>query len=112
MSPADPAGGPAAVAPFELVSTGDGRFAARGALTFATARQACALGAQTLAAPASAQIDCSGISSSDSAGLAVLLQWLGAARNAGRHLSYANLPPGLVALAEISEVTQLLGSGV
>jgi phospholipid transport system transporter-binding protein len=112
MSPAAPVAGPAAVAPFELQSTDGERFAARGALTFATARQACALGEQTLAGVASAAIDCSGISSSDSAGLAVLLQWLGAARNAGRHLRYANLPPGLVALAEISEVTQLLGSGV
>jgi phospholipid transport system transporter-binding protein len=112
MSPADPAAGAVPVAPFELLSTGAGRFAARGALTFATARQACALGEQTLTGAAGAAIDCSGISSSDSAGLAVLLQWLGAARNAGRHLSYANLPPGLAALAEISEVTQLLGSGV
>lgn len=112
MSPAHPAAGPAPEAPFELVSTDGARFAARGALTFATARQACALGEQTLAGAANAAIDCSGISSSDSAGLAVLLQWLGAARNAGRHLRYANLPTGLAALAEISEVTQLLGSGV
>jgi phospholipid transport system transporter-binding protein len=112
MRPAEPGARPAGVAPFELVSTDGERFAARGALTFATARQACALGEQTLAGAASAAIDCNGISSSDSAGLAVLLQWLGSARDAGRHLRYANLPPGLTALAEISEVTQLLDSGV
>jgi phospholipid transport system transporter-binding protein len=48
----------------------------------------------------------------DSAGLAVLLDWLSAAKRAGRSLRYAHLPEDLVALARISEVDELLARGV
>jgi phospholipid transport system transporter-binding protein len=48
----------------------------------------------------------------DSAGLAVLLDWLSAAKSAGRSLRYAHLPQELVALARISEVDELLARGV
>jgi phospholipid transport system transporter-binding protein len=69
---------------------------------------------QTLAQTAGAklEIDCGGITLSDSAGLAVLLEWLGAARRAGRSLRYTKLPAGLAALAHISDVQELLERGV
>ena len=58
------------------------------------------------------EVDCAGISASDSAGLAVLLDWLGAAKRAGRSLRYRQLPAGLMALGRISEVEVLLERGV
>jgi len=42
----------------------------------------------------------------------VLLDWLGAMKRAGRALRYTHLPAGLVALARISEVEELLERGV
>jgi len=48
----------------------------------------------------------------DSAGLAVLLDWLGAAKRRGRTLRYTHLPADLTALARISEVEDLLERGV
>jgi phospholipid transport system transporter-binding protein len=100
---------------FELLPAAGGRLEARGPLTFATARAARQLGLRALAAAADGQglqVDCSGVTAADSAGLAVLLDWLGAAKRAGRTLRYTHLPPGLLALARISEVDELLERGV
>jgi len=99
---------------FEVVASGNGRFTARGLLTFATARQAREQGLQSLAGAAGGEleVDCGGITASDSAGLAVLLDWLGAMKRAGRALRYTHLPAGLVALARIGEVEELLERGV
>jgi phospholipid transport system transporter-binding protein len=97
---------------FRLTSSDD-RLLAAGPLTFATARQASAEGDAVLeAAPAAREIDCSGITAADSAGLAVLIDWLGTAKRANRRLRYTHLPKGLTALANISEIAELLDRGV
>ena len=99
---------------FRLAAGAPGTLSAQGALTFASARRASELGAATLAhaAPGKLEIDCRGITASDSAGLAVLLEWLSVTKRAGRSLRYAQLPRGLTALARISEVEELLERGV
>ena len=96
-----------------LVGSAAGHFAASGPLTFATARRARELGLQAFAAAPGEglEIDCAGITACDSAGLAVLLDWLGTARHAGRKLRYTQLPAGIAALARISEVEELLVGG-
>jgi phospholipid transport system transporter-binding protein len=99
---------------FRLAAGGPGTLSAQGPLTFASARRASELGAAALARAAAAklEIDCRGITASDSAGLAVLLEWLSVARRAGRSLRYAQLPQGLAALARISDLEELLERGV
>ena len=99
---------------FRLAAGAPGTLSAQGPLTFASARRASELGAAALshAAAAKLEIDCRGITASDSAGLAVLLEWLSVARRAGRSLRYAQLPEGLAALARISDVEELLERGV
>ncbi len=91
----------------------DGRVLVTGELTFATAREARGTGQRLLRAQPPNQtirVDCSGIEKSDSAGLAVLLDWLGTARSAGQRLAYTNLPAQIIAIAEISELDELLVS--
>jgi len=99
---------------FQLTAAAAGALSAKGPLTFASARRACELGVQMLTQNAGAklEIDCHGITLSDSAGLAVLLEWLAVARRAGRSLRYTKLPEGLAALAQISDVQELLERGV
>ena len=99
---------------FRLAAGAPGTLSAQGPLTFASARRASALGTATLtqAVATKLEIDCRGITASDSAGLAVLLEWLSVARRAGRSLRYAQLPPGLAALARISNLEELLERGV
>jgi phospholipid transport system transporter-binding protein len=101
--------------PFRLVPRADGGFAAEGPLTFASARRARQLGLEALEASAAQQpleIDCQGVTATDSAGLAVLLDWLAVAKASGRSLRYLHLPAGLIALGRISEVTELIERGV
>jgi phospholipid transport system transporter-binding protein len=98
---------------FRLAPAANGRFDAQGPLTFPTARAARLAGLEALAtAPPSLEIDCTGVTVADSAGLAVLLDWLAAAKLSGHALKYTGLPQDLTALARISEVEQLLARGV
>jgi phospholipid transport system transporter-binding protein len=111
VAAAPPAAGAAAL---QLTRTADGAIDVHGPLTFATARRALALGREVLGKSGvpTVQIDCSGVTACDSAGLAVLLEWLGLAKQAARQLHYTHLPQGLTALARISEVEELLTRGV
>ena len=103
----------AAPAPFRLAAGADGGLSAQGPLTFATARAARLLGLAALKdSPQVKQIDCAGVSACDSAGLAVLLDWLAAAQLAGRSLRFTSLPEELMALGRISDLDPLLARGV
>ena len=113
----------------EVVAAGPDRLDVRGSLTFPTARRAYEAGLRVIrdgadaasaragAGSASAtsasplQIDCAGVTESDSAGLAVLIEWLAAAGRAGRHVRYSNLPEGIRATAAISDVATFLEAG-
>jgi phospholipid transport system transporter-binding protein len=103
-----------AAAGFRLEGAGEGRLAAHGPLTFASARAARALGLAALndGGRGPLEIDCQGVESTDSAGLAVLIDWLGAARVTGRSLRYRGLPADLSALARISQIEEFLAKGV
>jgi phospholipid transport system transporter-binding protein len=99
---------------FEIVAGDDGRSHVRGSLTFVTARRAREEGLHKFrgCVARACEVDCSGITASDSAGLTVLLDWLARAKRDGRSLRYVNLPAGLVAIAKISAVVELLQTGV
>lgn len=56
------------------------------------------------------QIDLSDVGQADSAGLALLIDWLATAQQFGKGLRYLNLPPTLESLAQLSEVTELLAA--
>jgi len=88
----------------------DGRVTVTGDLTFASARDARQLGVLVLEGSRAQRIhiDCSGVTRADSAGLAVLLDWLAWGRRNSRTISLENLPASLVAIARISEVDGLL----
>lgn len=113
-APAIGIAGGAAPAHFEVVVTSPGRFAARGAINFANARSARSEGLHALRTSSARdlEVDCSGITHSDSAGLAVLLDWMAIMKREGRPLCFANLPSGLVAVARISGVDEMLQKGV
>ena len=83
-------------------------------MVFATARAARETGLSAFGATSAQaiQIDCGRVTASDSAGMAVLLDWLTFARSSGRSLRYRNLPAQVEALARISEVLEFLEHGV
>jgi phospholipid transport system transporter-binding protein len=98
----------------EILERSGGRIEVNGALTFATARKARQQGLHLLAVSSVRvlEVDCSGVTASDSAGLAVLLDWLAAAKHANRSLQLRNLPEPIRAVAQISDVADILEAGV
>ena len=87
-----------------------GRVVVTGELTFGTAREARQVGVLVLESSRAERIvvDCAAVTRADSAGLAVLLDWLAWGRRRSRAVSLQNLPAPLVAIARISEVDELL----
>jgi len=87
-----------------------GRVTVQGELSFATAREARQIGLLVLESSPAERIviDCAGVTRTDSAGLAVLLDWLAWGRRRSRPVSLTNLPTALLAIARISEIDGLL----
>lgn len=63
------------------------------------------------AAQGQLRIDLSAVAAADSAGLALLIDWLACARSAGKPLVYERIPDALMALARLSDVEPLLKKG-
>ncbi len=93
-----------------IAESAPGRYAVRGSLTFATARRARDEGLRALAsAPEpSIEVDLGEVGAADSAGLAVLIEWLAWARRSGRGLRFSRVPETLCAIARICEIEGLL----
>jgi len=96
----------------EISEPTQGRVVVSGELTFATAREARQVGTLVLEGSRAPDlvVDCAGVTRADSAGLAVLLDWLAWARRRSKTLRLENLPASLVAIAKISEVDGLLAA--
>jgi phospholipid transport system transporter-binding protein len=89
--------------------TGDaGHYRLGGAAGYGNARLLLEAGRRRLGSSARADVDLSGLTALDSAGLAVLITWLAEARGAGRELAYRDLPASLVATARVAGVESLL----
>lgn len=78
-----------------------------GALTMLTAPAMLEVGRRR-AAEADLVVDFSAVTEADSAALALLLDWLRAARAAGHGVSFRALPAGLASLAALYDVDTLL----
>jgi phospholipid transport system transporter-binding protein len=103
-----------AAAVVELQERSPGKFAAQGALTFATARRGRESGLASFGTSNSREleVDCSGVTSWDSAGMAVLLDWLAIAKRSGRSMHFTSLSEQVQAIARISDLLELLEKGV
>jgi phospholipid transport system transporter-binding protein len=87
---------------------GPERLEVKGALTFATAADALRRGQQLLVASQACTVSLAGVDDADTAGLAVLIQWLAIARARAAVLRYEAVPAQILAVAQISDVQDLL----
>ena len=92
----------------ELVDRGHGQILVRGRLDFTTVAEALDAGQKIFSAYRQIHIDLENVDSADSAGLALLLEWSIWAKMEKKILVYDNVPKDLMAIAQISEVDQLL----
>ncbi|MFO1401291.1 MAG: STAS domain-containing protein [Steroidobacteraceae bacterium] len=91
----------------------DGHYRLRADLTFATVAELRPRGLAALAAAAPAApltFDLAGARLADSAGLALLVDWVAAARARGTPLRFSGLSPELRALARLSDVEDLVAT--
>ena len=79
-----------------------------GSLHFTTVSALLSAGAEAIGRNEAGVIDLGGVTASDSAGLALLIEWLSVAKVANRALRYENVPCQLQQLARLSEVEHLL----
>ncbi len=91
-----------------LDCTDDGRLAVRGEFGFTTASDLLAQGRTRLDSGRDQVIDLSGVTGSDSAGLALMLEWMDQFRAAGRQLHFLNVPESLLEIARVSNLAELL----
>ena len=94
--------------PFRVEQVGPERLRAIGELDFATAAAALEGGEALLATGRNWTVDLSGITAGDSAGVAVLVEWLSAASARGAALGFESVPEQMLAIARISELEDLL----
>jgi phospholipid transport system transporter-binding protein len=92
----------------DLVETADGQIALRGALDQATVPELWRRHSSRFGSGA-VTVDLSGVSRCDSAGLALLVDWLGQAVRAGGEARFETPSSQLLALARVADVDRLLG---
>jgi phospholipid transport system transporter-binding protein len=91
-----------------LESLGDGRFRVAGILDSDTVTELLEQSVRVFASAPSVVVDLSLVTGSDSAGMALLIEWIRMTRAAGRKIHFDNVPQQIMALARISEVDDLL----
>lgn len=93
---------------FAIAPAGDSLLKATGELTFTTAAAGLRAGLDLLKANGTWVVDLSGVTSGDSAGVAVLVEWIAAVRESGGTLRYENVPAQMLAIARIADLDDLL----
>ena len=99
------------MADFELEDKGEGCFALRGEMTFDTAERILRESEAPFEEHTQLEVDLSGVSASDSAGLALMLEWVTWANHTVREVRFTSLPERVMAIAKTTEVEGLLTRG-
>jgi phospholipid transport system transporter-binding protein len=91
-----------------VTKKGINQFAVSGKLSFDTVSELMQQGTALFANASNVDIDLSSVTHADSAGLALLLEWLRYGKHNNKVVRYQNLPAQLTSLAAISEVDAML----
>ncbi len=96
---------------FELEDLGDGHFRLSGEMTFGTAEKILQSSEEPFEHHTQLEVDLSAVTASDSAGLALLLEWITWANHTVREIRFIDIPKRIRAIAEVTEVENLLRRG-
>jgi phospholipid transport system transporter-binding protein len=96
---------------FSIQRVADGRLEATGVLGYVTAGRALPAGLALIPRDSTCTINLSRVTEADSAGLAVLVEWLATAKSRGTVIHYQCIPAQILAVARISELESLLTDG-
>lgn len=93
---------------FSLERRGDGRYAVAGELSFDTVPAVWQETRDWFAAGGVSAVDLVGVTRADSAGLAMLLEWLREAQRRGGRVSFDHVPEQIRALARLTGLASVL----
>jgi phospholipid transport system transporter-binding protein len=96
---------------FELKDLGEGQFALNGEMTFETAERILVASEEPFEQHTRIEVDLAGVTRADSAGLALLLEWITWANHTVREIRFLSMPERILAIARTTEVDQLLKRG-
>lgn len=96
---------------FKLKDLGEGRFALTGEMTFETAERILLASEEPFEQHTRIEVDLAGVTRADSAGLALLLEWITWANHTVREIRFLSMPERILAIARTTEVEQLLKRG-
>jgi len=92
----------------EFRDRGDGRFEIVGDLGFQSVVKALEESKSLFAGHSSIELDLARVRRADSAGLALMLEWVNWARRNAHELRFSNIPAQIISIAQISEVEDML----
>ena len=96
---------------FTLEDNGGGRFLLSGSMTFHTAAQILRVSEEPFEQHTRIEVDLRGVTATDSAGLALLLEWITWANHTVREIRFLHTPEKIDAIAKTTEVDHLLKRG-
>ncbi len=91
-----------------LEQHGDDRFAPQGELNLASVQEVWEQSQRLFERQAPRCIDLAGVTHSDSAGVALLVEWLRLARQSGQTVRFVNIPPQMLAIIRVTGLDGLL----
>lgn len=96
---------------FTIEDRGDGRFVLSGEMTFDTAERILKASEVPFEDHTQLEVDLSEVTMTDSAGLALLLEWVTWANHSVREIRFTGMPEKILAIARTTEVEHLLTRG-
>ena len=96
---------------YTLEDLGHGRFSLKGRMSFDTAGAILRESEELFEQHTLLEVDLSGITHTDSAGLALLLEWITWANHTVREIRFDGMPEKIDAIAKTTEVDSLLRRG-
>jgi len=96
---------------FTLEDLGEGRFTLSGRMAFDTAGRILRQSEELFEQHTLLEVDLSGVTHTDSAGLALLLEWITWANHTVREIRFEGVPAKIDAIAKTTEVDSLLKRG-
>jgi phospholipid transport system transporter-binding protein len=91
-----------------LSDLGEGRFELSGDVSFHTAEDILRSSEKLFAGLDNIEINLSDVKQTDSAGLALLLEWISRAAAASTEIRFANIPEKIYAIAVTADINELL----
>ena len=96
---------------YQLVDEGGGKFSLEGEMTFETVTDILRESEELFEKHTRIEVSLRGVTEADSAGLALLLEWITWANHTVREISFTDVPERIEAIAKVTEVDSLLTKG-